>query len=79
MLEAAASADPSAPTMWQVVLARPLGRFDGAAATYARTRAAVPATVHPSSILRATNSAARAAALNKFVEDLRVIAGWIER
>jgi uracil-DNA glycosylase family protein len=36
-------------------------------------------TIHPSAILRATDSAARAAALDQFIRDLRKIAGWLKK
>ena len=39
----------------------------------------VTVTVHPSSILRAPDSAARAAARREFVGDLRWIAAWLAR
>jgi DNA polymerase len=38
----------------------------------------VTVTVHPSSILRASDSSARAAALQQFVKDLRRIGGWVK-
>ena len=38
----------------------------------------VTVTVHPSSILRASDSSAREAAFRQFVKDLRRIAGWVK-
>ena len=38
----------------------------------------VTVTVHPSSILRSTDAASRARAYERFVADLRRIAGWVK-